>query len=338
MRRSTRYLTVLGAAVAALAFVAPAGAGSPPVVHFEASPSPSYGSVAVGMSLERTYTLRNTGGTASASLKASVTPSTAFTIPAGGDRCSATSLGPRKACTVTVRYTPAAEGASDTALLRVVAKRGAIDARLTLTGSSMISPLAACQQELAAAGYAAPENPNYVLGTAGDDDLRSQMTAGNDVVCGFAGRDTIGQGSASTVDPSGGDIVLGGEGADHVFYMRAVFEGGPGNDSVDYLGLGTFNGGDGDDFTLITLGGTFNGGAGDDSTSTHYGGTFNGGADDDTTAELFGGTFNGGDGDDYVGVLAGNFVPATFNGEAGCDAYGTIGTAGTFNPGDQSSC
>jgi len=38
-------------------------------------------------------------------------------------------------------------------------------------------------------GLSLPANPNFILGTSGDDLLTAQLTAGNDVVCGFAGSD-----------------------------------------------------------------------------------------------------------------------------------------------------
>jgi len=111
MRPWTRTLSTLAVASVALALTAPANAGSAPVLRFLPSPTPAFGSVAVGQSLDQTFTLKNTGGSGSAAVKVTLTPTTAFTIPVGGDRCSTISLGPGKTCTVTVRYTPAAAGA-----------------------------------------------------------------------------------------------------------------------------------------------------------------------------------------------------------------------------------
>ena len=70
---------------------------------------------------------------------------TAFTIPAGGDLCTATSLGPKKTCTVTVRYTPASAGANDAAVLSVWSKKPLASDLLNLTGSSPAALSNGCQ-------------------------------------------------------------------------------------------------------------------------------------------------------------------------------------------------
>ena len=145
MRRWTRVLPILALGAAALGVAAPANAGTAPVLQFAASPSPAYGSVAVGQSLDQTFTLTNTGGTASAAIKVTLSPATVFTIPAGGDLCTAISLGPKKTCTVTVTYTPAAAGANDSATLTASAKKPALPATLGLTGSSPQTLSAGCQ-------------------------------------------------------------------------------------------------------------------------------------------------------------------------------------------------
>jgi hypothetical protein len=80
--------------------------------------------------------LINTGGTASAAIKVTLSPALVYTIAAGGDHCTAISLGPKKTCTVTVTYTPAAAGANDSATLTASAKKPAHPASLTLTGTS----------------------------------------------------------------------------------------------------------------------------------------------------------------------------------------------------------
>ena len=176
-----------------------------------------------------------------------------------------------------------------------------------------LTPLELCKQQLAAAGLSEPANANYILGTDGDDDFTSQMTEGNDVVCGFGGSDQIG----SAAELEGDDIFLGGAGTDVVTGLGGgTFNGGDGNDVVEGMGGGTFNGGDGNDFVEFLLAGTVNGGAGDD-----------------VVFAMNDGTFYGGDGNDSVGSLFGG----TFNGEGGCDTVATQ-SAGTFNPGDQSTC
>jgi hypothetical protein len=136
MRGSTRTFTILAAAATAVALAAPAHAGSAPVLQFAGSPSPAYGNVAVGQPSDKTFTVTNMGGTATAALKVTLAPSAAFTIPAGGDKCTAVSLGPKKSCTVTVSYTPAAAGANDSATVTASAKKPALPAIMTLTGTS----------------------------------------------------------------------------------------------------------------------------------------------------------------------------------------------------------
>ena len=153
MRRSTRALATLAVAVTALGLAAPAQAGTSPVLAFTSSPSPAFGSVAVGSSLDRTFTLTNTGGSASAAITASVAPTGAFTIPTGGNKCTGVSLGPKKTCTITVRYTPAAAGASDSATLTASAKKPTQPAVLTLTGSSPTALSTGCA-DIQSNGYA----------------------------------------------------------------------------------------------------------------------------------------------------------------------------------------
>ena len=62
MRPWTRTRSTLAVASVALALTAPANAGSAPVLRFLPSPTPAFGSVAVGQSLDQTFTLKNTGG------------------------------------------------------------------------------------------------------------------------------------------------------------------------------------------------------------------------------------------------------------------------------------
>lgn len=96
LRRWTRALPILTLAATALAVAAsPADAGTPPALSFSVTSPVGYGSVAVGQSLDRTFTVMNRGGTATALLKVALV-GTAFTIPAGGDLCTAVSLGPKE--------------------------------------------------------------------------------------------------------------------------------------------------------------------------------------------------------------------------------------------------
>jgi hypothetical protein len=143
VRRWTRALPILALAATALAVAPPADAGTPPALSLSATSPVDYGSVAVGESLPRTFTVTNRGGTSTASLKVALT-GTAFTIAAGGDLCTAVALGPKKSCAVTVTYTPAAAGAHDSATLTISSKKPAASASLNLTGVGLGGMSAGC--------------------------------------------------------------------------------------------------------------------------------------------------------------------------------------------------
>jgi Ca2+-binding RTX toxin-like protein len=200
-----------------------------------------------------------------------------------------------------------------------------------------------CGQEVLDAGLTLPANPNYILGTNGDDDI--EYTDANDVVCGLDGSDFLHVGTAAA-----GDIFLGGAGDDHTTGLEGgTFIGGAGDDFLGFLdagafngdagqdrilngmSAGTFNGGDGDDFLDGSLtNGTFNGDAGDDKVNSGVrNGTFNAGTGNDFVDFLENGTVNGGDGDDFIGAM----LLGTFNGDAGNDHVDTL-REGTFNGGD----
>jgi centrosomal CEP192-like protein/low-density lipoprotein receptor class B len=125
-----RFVGVL-LATAVLLVAVPAGqAGSPPALAFTPS-SYHYGTVTVGQTASQTFTLRNNGGTGTGALSVALTGSSAFTKTA--DTCSATSLGPRKSCSVTVTYTPSTAG-SDSATLSASSKKPAASASVVLSG------------------------------------------------------------------------------------------------------------------------------------------------------------------------------------------------------------
>jgi len=92
-----------------------------------------YGVVADGSHKDQTFTLTNSGGTATAALKLSLTGSSAFSRTT--DTCSAISLGPAKKCTVTVRYAPTGQS-TDTATLTAVSTKPAATATITLNGTA----------------------------------------------------------------------------------------------------------------------------------------------------------------------------------------------------------
>ena len=110
--------------------VAAASAG-PPVLAFTPSPD-DYGQVTVGQAAAQTVTLANTGGRASRAVTVTLSGSAAFTITA--DACTATSLGPGKSCTVTVRFAPAGAGTA-AATLTAANNQKAVLATDSLTGT-----------------------------------------------------------------------------------------------------------------------------------------------------------------------------------------------------------
>ena len=133
---SGRRLVLIGAIVALALLVPAAGrAVQLPVLGFTPSTNGAfdYGTVVVGQTAPQTFTLTNSGGSASASLTIALTGSAAFTKTA--DTCTPGSLGPGKSCSVTVVYSPTAAGQSDSATLTAKGKKAAAAASLTLTGT-----------------------------------------------------------------------------------------------------------------------------------------------------------------------------------------------------------
>lgn len=182
-----------------------------------------------------------------------------------------------------------------------------------------------CIQELARAGVAGrdvnPSNANFVTGTNGDDSFQAELTAGQDVVCGFGGDDEM-------IFVQETDVFLGGQGADRALFIQGgTFVGGAGRDAVVSFLAGTFDGGEDGDWVDVMAGGMFLGGEGNDAVGRMSGGSFSGAAGSDWVGFMFGGVFGGGEGDDSVGYLE----RGTFNGGAGNDVVQALGTGGTFN-------
>jgi hypothetical protein len=184
-----------------------------------------------------------------------------------------------------------------------------------------------CVKELLRAGFLSPgvdlSTVNIIAGTQGDDGFpESLFTDGVDLVCGFAGNDSI---SGTLQAP---DVFLGGLGSDSIY---GVFEG---RLCTGGLSGGTFEGGGGFDHLCVLASGTFRGG--DDLDLVEYlagdeGAAFIGGpGDDQITWGISGGTFDGGDGDDSVGVYV---TGGAFNGGDGSDSVSYRMSGGTFNGG-----
>jgi hypothetical protein len=136
--------------VAALALLVPVvgQAASGPVLNFYApnTTTPAittfgYGPVLPGQSVSKTFPLKNTGGSATAALKITLTPSagtpaSAFTKT--GDTCTQPvpiSLGKGKTCQIEITFTPVAGGVSYAADLTAVSKKPNASKTLHLTGS-----------------------------------------------------------------------------------------------------------------------------------------------------------------------------------------------------------
>src|SRR5256712_6026379 len=135
---------MLAAAVAAgaslVVVVGGQAGGSPRTPSIDWSPSTSggfdFGLVAVGKTASQTFTLTNSGGSASAAL--TVTLSGPPTVTITDDTCTATSLGPGKSCTVTVQYAPTSSGPGGEVTLEASGKKAAADATLSIAGHSAL--------------------------------------------------------------------------------------------------------------------------------------------------------------------------------------------------------
>jgi hypothetical protein len=112
-------------------------AGGPPSIDWSpaAGDSFDYGAIVTGHDTSQTFTLANSGGSASARLTVTLSGSSSFTV--SEDNCTDTSIGPRKSCTVTVVYAPTAAG-GETATLHATGVKAAADATLTLAGHGVL--------------------------------------------------------------------------------------------------------------------------------------------------------------------------------------------------------
>jgi hypothetical protein len=194
-----------------------------------------------------------------------------------------------------------------------------------------------------------PSGPVHVIvGTKGDDNLRAQMIDGTtDLVCGFAGNDSLPQPYPDAVDLEAADVFLGGRGDDRVGLSSGTFIGGAGADKVGIQRGGLVRGGKGDDdHVTALLAGTFYGGAGDDGvTGLDQGAVFHGGRGTDGVTDVDG-TFDAGPGDDrvntvgFTGIYYGgsgddtvvNLECGTFIGGPGNDELLSPYTCGTYEP------
>src|SRR5262249_38264958 len=119
----TRITAAVAASAVAVLVVAmavqaaqPSDPGSPPSLGWTPSTAGgfAFGLAGVGKTATQTFTLANSGGSASAALTVTLTDAPGLSITE--DNCTGTSLGPNKSCTVTVAYAPTASGPSSATL------------------------------------------------------------------------------------------------------------------------------------------------------------------------------------------------------------------------------
>jgi hypothetical protein len=111
-------------------------AGAPPSLAWSPSTGGSfdYGMVAVGHDSSQTFTITNSGGSASSKLTISLSGSASFAITANDCK----SLGPGKSCTVAVNYAPTASAGPEMATLSADGNKDSATADLTLTGRGVL--------------------------------------------------------------------------------------------------------------------------------------------------------------------------------------------------------
>jgi hypothetical protein len=141
MRGIVRRALVTISAVAVLVFAAAGVASASGTVVLTWSPATSAGTYAyptinAGQKVSQAFTLTNSGTVATSALKIALAnvSGTAFTKTA--DSCTGTSLGPKKKCTVTVRYAPTTPGESDKATLTATSANPKAAATVTLLGAA----------------------------------------------------------------------------------------------------------------------------------------------------------------------------------------------------------
>jgi hypothetical protein len=176
--RGVRLVSVAFVAMLGLVVGAPmvAQAGSAPVLGWtpQTSSSPStfnFGAVSAS-GTSQTFTLKNSGGSATSALKLSpIASSSGFSI--SSDHCTALSLGPKKTCTVQITYTPTG-AASDQATLTAMSKKPAATGQIILQGT-----LATPNVQIVPTGQTSPVSP-FDLGAQAPSGVGSQeFTATN---------------------------------------------------------------------------------------------------------------------------------------------------------------
>jgi hypothetical protein len=131
-RKLTPSAVVVLAAAAALLVPAALGGGAPSIAFDRQIKG--IGPIASGTTASQTFTLTNTGGSATGALNVSISGPSDLTKTA--DSCTATSLGPNKSCVVTMLYSPTRTGAIDQVTLNASSKKPAAVATALLVATT----------------------------------------------------------------------------------------------------------------------------------------------------------------------------------------------------------
>ena len=165
-------IIVTAAAMGMLVAGTPAQAAATPVLTWSQGgttiTSYDFGTVdgVGGKTATQTFTLTNTGKSATGTLAAVAltnTSGTAFSITSEG--CSGLSLGPNKSCQVTVQYAPTTNGESDSATLTATGEHAS--ASLPLTGQGGTADLTLSPGTLTGADSNGTNVYNYDFGLVG---------------------------------------------------------------------------------------------------------------------------------------------------------------------------
>ena len=216
MRGLRRIIFAAAAATVALAIPAAGQAGGAPAIAWTPTTSAgtfNYGTIDAGTTPTQTFTLTNSGGSATSQLGVSLSGSSAFTITS--DKCSTKSIGTKKTCTVTVQYAPTGNG-TDSATLRATSAKPAATATITLTGKSVNVTLA-CPGPIFLGPAALPDIVNGKLGCLLTVPGASITTSGQLQATSPLGTDTLTYDQAGHLlrigDASGAQTSFSGSGS-----------------------------------------------------------------------------------------------------------------------------
>lgn len=138
-RKHLAIFAVLAAMIGVL-LVPTAGqaAGAPALAWTPTTSTGTYdfGTVDVSSDPVKTFTLTNSGGSATSALKINLTGTGLSEFSILTNTCSGTSLGPKKHCAVTVEYTQGSYGQSDAATLTAISRKPAATASIELKGAT----------------------------------------------------------------------------------------------------------------------------------------------------------------------------------------------------------